>query len=229
MNETLFWLSLIINFSGVLIAYKLFRRTGIYAWIVLSTIVANIEVIKCVDIFGFPLTLGNVAYGGIFLASDMLNELYGKSKAQKGVMLGFFSLVGFTLLTQTDLFFIPSADDFAHEPMKVIFSLTPRVCAASACSYLISNTLDVHLYSFIKMKLPSDKFLWVRNNASTIISQGFDTFLFTFLAFFGVFSLGTVIKLCFTTLLIKVIISICDTPFLYLAKRMHNKRQRQAL
>lgn len=224
MNETLFWISLITNFCGAIAAYKLFRKTGIFAWIVLSTIVANIEVVKCVDIFGLPLTLGNIAYGSIFLASDMLNELYGKSEAQRGVMLGFFSLFCFTILTQMGLHFIPSSNDFAHEHMSVLFSLTPRVCLASACTYLISNTIDVHLYSFIRLKLPSDRLLWIRNNGSTITSQMVDTFLFTFAAFYGVFPLDTVLKLCFTTFIIKIIIAVCDTPFLYLAKRMHNKK-----
>jgi len=226
MNEILFWLSLTVNFCGVLISYRVFKKTGIFIWIAISTIVANIEVIKCVDIFGLPLTLGNIAYGSIFLASDILNEIYGKEEAKKGVVAGFFALVGFILLTQIGLLFTPSQDDFAHEPMKVIFSLTPRVCIASVCAYLVSNTVDVHLYNFIKIKLPSDSLMWVRNNASTIISQCADTIIFTFFAFYNVFSFETVLKLCLTTFLIKILISVCDTPFLYFAKMMFQKENR---
>lgn len=66
MNETLFFIAILLNFTGVIIAYRLFNKTGIYAWIALATVIANIEVIKCVDIFGLPLTLGNVTYGSIF-------------------------------------------------------------------------------------------------------------------------------------------------------------------
>lgn len=223
MNETLFWVSLLINFSGVILSYRLFKKTGIYVWIAVSTVVANIEVIKCVDIFGMPLTLGNIAYGSIFLSCDILNEIYGKSEAQKGVIMGFFALVGFIFLTQIGLLFTPSADDFAHGSMVTIFSLTPRVCFASACAYLVSNTLDVHLYNFIKTKLPADKWMWVRNNASTIISQCTDTILFTVLAFLNIFPLETVFKLCFTTFLIKILIAVCDTPFLYMAKAMYKR------
>lgn len=62
---------------------------GIFAWIALATIVANVEVLKCVDIFGMALTLGNVTYGSIFLATDILNEKYGVEEAQKSVYLGF--------------------------------------------------------------------------------------------------------------------------------------------
>ena len=210
---------------GVTLAYKLFSKTGIYAWVALATVIANIEVVKCVDIFGLPLTLGNVTYGSIFLATDILNEKYGREKAQKGVFLGFFSLLVLTLFTQIDLLYIPSSNDFAQGAMQTIFALTPRICLGSMLAYLVSNTMDVFLYKKIRDILPSDKFLWVRNNAATMTSQLVDTILFTFIAFFGVFPLSIVLKLCFTTYVLKLIIAVCDTPFLYLAKRINNDEQ----
>lgn len=100
MNEALFFISIILNFIFVMLAYKLFDKTGVYAWIALATIIANIEVVKCVDIFGMPLTLGNITYGSIFLATDILSEKYGIKYARKGVFIGFFSLLILTLLTQ---------------------------------------------------------------------------------------------------------------------------------
>lgn len=225
MNETLFFIAIIVNFLGVTLAYKLFSKTGIYAWIALATVIANIEVVKCVDIFGLPLTLGNVTYGSIFLATDILNEKYGREKAQKGVFLGFFSLLVLTLFTQIDLLYIPSSNDFAQGAMQTIFALTPRICLGSMLAYLVSNTMDVFLYKKIRDILPTDKFLWVRNNAATMTSQLVDTILFTFIAFFGVFPLSIVLKLCFTTYVLKLIIAVCDTPFLYLAKRINNDEQ----
>ena len=225
MNETLFFTAIIVNFLGVTLAYKLFSKTGIYAWVALATVIANIEVVKCGDMFGLPLTLGNVTYGSIFLATDILNEKYGREKAQKGVFLGFFSLLVLTLFTQIDLLYIPSSNDFAQGAMQTIFALTPRICLGSMLAYLVSNTMDVFLYKKIRDILPSDKFLWVRNNAATMTSQLVDTILFTFIAFFGVFPLSIVLKLCFTTYVLKLIIAVCDTPFLYLAKRINNDEQ----
>lgn len=220
MNEILFIIGILLNFAGVIIAYKLFKKTGIYAWIALATVIANIEVIKCVDIFGLPLTLGNVTYGSIFLATDILNEKYGRVHAQKGVFLGFFALLIFTIFTQIDLLYIPGINDFAQDAMKTLFALTPRICLASLSAYLVSNLLDVYLYKKIKDILPSDKFLWMRNNGATMTSQLADTIIFTFMAFFGVFSLPVVLQLCLTTYILKIVIALCDTPFLYLAKYM---------
>lgn len=222
MNEALFFITLIVNFAGVIFSYKFFGKMGIFAWIALATIVANVEVLKCVDIFGMALTLGNVTYGSIFLATDILNEKYGVEEAQKSVYLGFFALLIFTIITQIDLHYISNEADFAGEAMKTLFTITPRICFASMSAYFVSNMMDVYLYKFIRNILPSDKFLWVRNNGATCLSQLFDTAMFTYIGFAGVFSKEVVFQLFITTYIIKVIIALLDTPFLYLAKRIKN-------
>ena len=218
MNEILFGITLLINFVGILISYKIFKKTGLYAWIAFATIIANIEVTKCVDIFGMSLTLGNVIYGTIFLATDILSELYGGKSARKGVFIGFFSMIVFTIFSQINLLFIPNSFDYVSEAMKTIFALTPRICVGSLTAYLVSNTLDTYTYDFIRKKFP--KHLWLRNNGSTMTSQLVDSFLFTILAFAGVFSWFEIIELSITTYLLKLIISLCDTPFLYIAKKI---------
>jgi len=223
VNEILFFITLIVNFSCIIFAYKFFGRTGMFCWIAMATIIANVEVLKCVDIFGMALTLGNVSYGSIFLATDILNEKYGIKYAQKSIFIGFFALLFFTLITQIDLQFISNSSDFAHDAMKTLFTITPRVCFGSMFAYFISNMLDVYLYMHIKKHLPSDKFLWLRNNAATMISQLIDTLLFTCIAFVGVFSKEIVIQLCITTYLLKLLIAALDTPFLYLAKKINVK------
>ena len=186
----------------------------------MATVIANVEVLKCVDIFNMALTLGNVTYGSIFLATDILNEKYGIKSAQKSVYIGFLALLAFTIFTQIDLHYISNSSDFAGEAMKTLFSITPRVCLGSMFAYFISNMLDVHLYRLIKNALPSDKFLWVRNNAATMISQFIDTIIFTLIAFAGIFTTQILFELVITTYAIKVLIAILDTPFLYVAKRI---------
>lgn len=220
MNEILFFISLIANFSGVIFAYKFFGKIGLFCWIAMATVIANIEVLKCIDMFNMALTLGNVTYGSIFLATDILNEKYGVNEAQKSIYIGFFALLTFTLFTQIDLHYISNSSDFAGEAMKTLFSITPRVCLGSMFAYFISNMLDVHLYTLIKKYLPSDKYLWVRNNGATMLSQLVDTTIFTLIAFAGIFSTKILFELIITTYLIKILIALFDTPFIYLAKRI---------
>lgn len=217
MNEALFFLTIFINFSGILLAFKFFGKAGLFSWIALATVLTNIEVLKCVDMFSLSLTLGNVLYGTTFLATDILNEIYGVKEARKAVYVGLFSMILFTIISQVNLLFIPNEADFASDAMKTLFSLTPRLCLASLAAFFISNMLDTYLFDVLKRKY---KALYIRNNVSTMISQLIDNIIFTFLAFGGVFPLGVLSEIIFTSYIIKLIVSACDTPFIYLARKI---------
>ena len=223
MNEILFIVSILINFIGIIIAYKVFKKTGLFVWVAISTIIANIEATKCIEMFGISVTLGNVVYSTVFLATDILSEIYGGQEARKAVKIGFFSMLIFTLLTQIDLLFIPNEQDIVNDSMHTIFSFMPRFCFASVVTYVVSNTLDTYLYDIIKNKLPEDKFLWVRNNGSTMISQLIDSILFTLIAFVGIYSWKVIINLTIVTYLVKLVVAVLDTPFIYIAKRIDTK------
>lgn len=173
--------------------------------------------------FGISVTLGNVVYSTVFLATDILSEIYGGQEARKAVKIGFFSMLIFTLLTQIDLLFIPNEQDIVNDSMHTIFSFMPRFCFASVVTYVASNTLDTYLYDIIKNKLPEDKFLWVRNNGSTMISQLIDSILFTLIAFVGIYSWKVIINLTIVTYLVKLVVAVLDTPFIYIAKRIETK------
>lgn len=223
-NELLFFLTILVNFGLVLLFFRFFRDRGIMAWVAIATVIANIEVVKCCDIFGLAVTLGNIVYGSMFLCTDILSELYGRRTAQRAVFLGFFALVASTVMMQLALLFTPNAIDFATPAMKSLFSLAPRVCAASLVCFLVSNTLDTYLYDFYQRRaLP----VWLRNNGSTLVSQAVDSAAFTLLAFWGVFPLSGLIELALTTYAMKAIIAALDTPFLYIAKAIHHKYHTQ--
>ncbi len=108
MTNILVWfLMLVINFSCIIYAYKTFGKIGLYIWVPISTILANIQVVMLVNIFGLDSTLGNILYAGGFLITDILSENYDKESAQLAVKIGFFSLVATTLIMQTAIHFVP--------------------------------------------------------------------------------------------------------------------------
>lgn len=219
-NELLFFLTTVVNFSMVLAFYRFFGKIGLFAWMAIATVIANIEVIKCCDMFGMAVALGNVAYGSTFLSNDILNEMHGGKSARKAVTLGFFALVAYTVMIQGALMFTPNAEDFASEPMKAIFSFAPRICITSIGCFWVSNMLNTYLYQFFKKHF---KPMWVRNNAATAIAQFVDTVAFTFIAFAGMFDFKTKIEIIITAYIMKVIVAALDTPFLYAARWMSKK------
>ncbi len=219
-NELLWFIFALTNFILFIICYKLFGKTGIFVWIAMGTILANIQVMKTVTLFGLEATLGNIMYGTIFLATDALSEKYGKKSAQKAVYLGFFTMAVSIIIMQLALLFIPNQYDSAQPHLDAIFGFYLRVAGASLIAYLISQTLDVYLFHKIKAKLPDTKWLWVRNNVATIISQFIDTAIFVSLAFIGVMNSSILWQIFLSTFIIKTMVAAFDTPFVYLIKKI---------
>lgn len=221
LNILLGVLLLLLNFSMVIIAYKYFGKAGLFAWIAIASILANIQVVKTIMIFGFEATLGNVIYGSLSLATDIINEKYGKKVANKGIYIGFFALLVSLISMEITLRFIPSAHDVADNALHIIFSPAFRIVLGSLAAYLVSQLLDVIIYAKIRQKLPATKHLWIRNKASTFISKFVDSLIFVSVAFIGVFEIQVLIQIYLTTYLLGVVIAILDTPFVYIAKSLN--------
>lgn len=209
-----------MNFTLFLLVYKFFGRLGIFVWITLATILANIQVTKLIFLFGLEANLGNIMYGTIFLGTDVLNEIYGKKQAKKAVFIGFSVMIITVIIMTIAINFNPHPEDWAQDSLLTIFGFMPRILLASLSAFIISQFIDVYAFDKIKRKLPENKFLWIRNNVSTIISQAIDTSIFVPIAFYGVVSNEILLGLMLSTYAIKVIVALLDTPFIYLAKKI---------
>ncbi len=220
MNELLWLAFALVNFILIVVVYKFFGKTGLIAWIAMGTVLANIQVTKTIEIFTLTATLGNIMYGSLFLITDTLNEKYGLQEAKKAVYIGFTSLIAMVIIMNMVLWFTPHADDFAHGALQTIFGLMPRIAIGSLTAYLISQILDVYLFQKIKEKFSSDKTLYVRNIGSTMVSQFIDTLIFVPIAFIGIHDTKILISIFITTYLVKLIVAMLDTPFVYLMKRI---------
>jgi uncharacterized integral membrane protein (TIGR00697 family) len=226
-NEILWLLLLLINFSAIILAYGFFGKTGLYIWIPIATILANIQVLKMVDLFSIGVTLGNITYASSFLVTDVLSENYGKKSARRAVYIGFFSLTATVVIMNTALAFTPNQFDFIQESLKNIFAILPRIALASLVAYGVSQLHDVWAFDFWRNIFPGTRFLWVRNNLSTMASQLLDSVIFTFIAFWGLLPKNEFLQILVTTYLLKLIVAVVDTPFLYLARYMFIRSGRE--
>lgn len=197
----------------VLAAFRL-GKSWLFGMVVANAILANIFVIKGMTLFGLAATGGNAVYASIFLATDILAEHYGPKTARNAVFLGFFASIFFLLGSQFILRFEPTDFDIAQDAFTTIFSLTPRIVMGSMVAYLISQNLDVWLFHTIR-RMTAGRFLWLRNNGSTFISQFVDSAIFTLIAFWGIYP--ELLSMIIFTWLVKIIVAACDTPFIYLA------------
>lgn len=225
MNEYLWLVMLLVNFGAIILFYRLYGKMGLYIWIPIACIIANIQVLKAVEFFGITATLGNIVYASSFLVTDILSENYGKKEAKRAVHIGFLSLITMMILMNLALRFVPAPDDFANDSLKTIFGFMPRIVLASLAAYMISQYHDILAFHFWKNRMPGRHTLWLRNNASTMVSQLIDTAVFCAIAFVGVFPSAVFWEIFWTTYVLKFIVAALDTPFVYLARRMHEKGQ----
>jgi uncharacterized integral membrane protein (TIGR00697 family) len=201
--------------------------TYMYILIAIYTLMMNIFVVKQFHLFGLAITGGNALYGAIFLLTDLLSEHHGEKKAVKSVKIGFGVMVLFVFFTQVLILFAPNQYDYANESIQTLFSVTPRMLVGSLLAYFVAQRLDIFIYQKIKIRTKG-KYLFLRNNGSTLVSQLVDTLIFTsvgltifeFLPFEGVIPKEVFWQNVLFTYIIKIMVAGIDTPFLYLSYRI---------
>ncbi len=231
-NEVLIIFSLLVIYFSVIIWYKLFGKYGLIGFSVFATVAANIEVLIVVEAFGMEQTLGNVLFASTFLITDILSETEGKKESQKAVNIGIAASVSFALLSQLWLLYTPAPSDQVFSAVQTVFSGIPRVIFVSLAVYAITQKFDVWVYhkwwDFTTKKFGDRrKYLWLRNNGSTLLSQLLNTVLFTFGAFLGTYEFTTVLSIAASSYVIYIFTSLLDTPFVYLARRIYEKNSAQ--
>ncbi len=215
---------LVCTYSILIIIYNLFGQKGLLAWVTSSIIIANIQVLKQITIFGFNATLGNIIYASSYVATDILSELYGHQNSKRAVYIGFISFIAFAFITNIQLYFSTNNSDIYIEDLINIFSSIPILLAASIIAYIISQLNDIYLFRLIKKKFP--KFLFIRSNGSTLISEFIDTIIFISIAtYFNIFPKEAYFDIVISTYLIKGIAGILGTPFIYIAKYMYQNKK----
>jgi hypothetical protein len=183
-------------------------------------VIANAIANKIIVVGNLTMTASVVAYSMIFLVTDLITEVWGRREAQKAVWCGFYGVVLLVITSQIALHW--EAASFAIETaegFEKIFGTTIRVAIGSMAAYLVSQHYDIYAFTFLKKKTHG-KYLWIRNNGSTITSQLISTIIFITIAFYGVLP---IIPLIIGQWLVKSAIAVIDTPFLYLMRYIVQK------
>lgn len=216
-------LSLLVDFGFLLLLFKYHKHIGVIAFIIANTIISNLQVNLLVDMGLTTLTLGNVAYGSLFLANDILCESGQERLAKQAVSLCFIIFVMFSISVLITNLYIPSQFDETFTAFGTLLNKTPRILIASCIAFIVSQRIGVEL--FLWMKKNTRHPLWIRNNFSTNIAQGIDTLIFVTIAFWGVYSDAVFIDILWTTYAIKAVVGVLDTPFLYLGRQIWRKEK----
>lgn len=188
-------------------------------------------------LFDGALPCSILVYPLTFVLSDLVTEVWGKERANFMVYLGLvssvlmiFVILGALHLTphkywaeQQNQFGFSSVKDYQNA-FESVFSVSYKILFGSLIAFLTAQLVDIRIYLFFK-KLTKDRHLWLRNNLSTWVSQLIDTFIVnSIVLYWGLkmpFTIGLEIMLA--TYIIKVLISVGNTPLFYLGVRWAKK------
>ncbi|MFQ6051206.1 MAG: queuosine precursor transporter [Candidatus Hydrothermarchaeota archaeon] len=177
------------------------------------TVIANVLAFKIVNFAIFSVPSAVIIYASTFLMTDIVGERFGKKYARNAVWSGFIANLIYVLAATIAVKWEPAPFMSADSVLAFdkVLGFAPRVVFASMVAYLISQHHDVFAFHWWKEKTKG-KHLWLRNNASTMVSQAIDTTIFITLAFYGSMPLLPMIIGQYT---VKVLIAMIDTPFIY--------------
>jgi len=218
------WATLILLMSFLIIFLS--RNSGPEYLIGFHASLLTIAVIygnRLIDVGFAEVSAATVIFASSFYLTDVISEHWGRRAARKSVLIGLVALLTVTIVTV--LFSGWPARPGAQEAAQLFddaMSQTGRIAFAIMVAYYISQELDVWLYARFK-QFTAGRLLWLRNNASTMISQLLSTIIFSFLAFYGEFWL---LPFIIGTYAVNVIFSLIDTPFLYLSYVLLGRKPR---
>jgi uncharacterized integral membrane protein (TIGR00697 family) len=185
-----------------------------------SLVLAAILASKIVAVGPLVVPAGVLAYSLTFLVTDVISEIWGKERAQTVVMGGFVTLVFVFLITSISILWPPASFWPHQQAYETILGSSARIMIASLTAYLFSQYHDVWAFHFWR-GVTGERFLWLRNNASTIVSQLLDSVVFITVAFYGVMPL---MPLILGQWVVKVGIAVLDTPLVYLVVHLVRRR-----
>lgn len=181
-------------------------------------VVSNILSAKMVQLpffADFAVPAGLITYPLTFLLSDFITEIFGTKKAKLMVYITFgMNLLSFGII-QLALALPSAQEDLAFHS---VLGLSGLRIFSSLTAYLIAQVVDIQLYAWIK-RWTGLRFLWLRNNGATWVSQIVDTVVIDLLFLYWGLSMpmDKVAAIMLFSFAYKAFFSVANTPLFYLS------------
>lgn len=183
-----------------------------------NAIVAELIGGKLIEIGPFILSVGILPWPIVFVATDLINEYFGKEGVKKLTYLTT-GLIFYTFLILFMAMVIPASGVSAvsDSAFKEVFGQGMWIIIASIIAFVCSQLLDATLFQMFKKKT-GNRMIWLRSTGSTVISQLFDSFIVSGIAFWmtGKVSTEDYINMASTGYAFKLMLAVALTPLIYL-------------
>jgi queuosine precursor transporter len=191
---------------------------------VVLIVLSNITASKITALGNFFVPAAVVFYAITFAITDTISEVWGRERCKHVINVGFIISVAAALLLKAAISLPPAPFYGDQQAYSLILGGSLRITIAGLAAYLISQHHDMWAFEFWK-KQTNGKHLWLRNNASTLVSQFIDTAVFITLAFYGTGM--PLLNLIVTQYFVKAVIALIDTPIVYMLVDLVSKTEKK--
>lgn len=183
--------------------------------VVISNIISA-KMIQLPFMQNFSVPAGLITYPLTFLLSDLVTEIFGSKKAKLMVYIALgMNLLSFGIIQLALM--LPNAIEAQQTAFQAILGLSSLRIFSSLTAYIVAQIVDIQLYALIKTRTGS-RFLWLRNNGSTCLSQVVDTVIIDMIyLYWGLgMNMANVLPIMMISYSYKAFFSIASTPLFYL-------------
>ena len=192
---------------------------------------AFVTVLLCSNFIGaakqavvtLPL-IGEVTFGaGVlffpisYIFGDILTEVYGYGRDRRVVWAGFGALVFASVMAWVVISLPPAGSDFMKSyqgHLEGVFGNSWRIALGSMIAFWCGSFSNSYVLAKMKVWM-AGKRLWMRTIGSTLVGELVDSSLFYFIAFYGIWATGDVLKIAFAQYVLKTGWEVVMTPVTY--------------
>jgi len=182
---------------------------------VAAQMMADIASLRIVMVAGFSIDAGTFIYPLTFTLRDMVHKVAGIKIARILILAAAGINLVMALLFKLVSILPPDLNVGLQEEFVQVLSPLWRIVAASILAEVISELIDTEGYRIWVEKV-TPKHQWARVLVSNTISIPVDSFIFTTLAFWGVFPSAVVLSIFLSNVIIKGITTLISIPGIYL-------------
>ena len=176
-----------------------------------------------------PFGAGVIFFPISYIFGDILTEVYGYGRDRRVVWAGFAALAFASFMAWVVITLPPAKSDFMatyQGQLEGVFGNAWRISAGSMIAFWTGSFANS--YVLAKMKIwTAGRWLWTRTIGSTLVGELVDSALFYFIAFYGIWATGDIVKVAIAQYVLKSGWEAVMTPVTYrvvgFLKRVENE------
>lgn len=188
-----------------------------------AIVAMNVLAAKQFDFLGLTVTCGILVSGFVFVAQDLVTEIYGVKQSRKMISTCYIIALTMVLLFQLAIYIPSSKFWFNQDAFESVLKTTLRITIASITAYYCGSFANVYIMGRLKERFP--KSLFVRAVSSTIIGQLLDNAVFAVVAFVGVLPWRAIGTMVIGGTLIEIVTEIICYPILKITVKSWERRE----